>query len=527
MELCDKFLFDCIKLTPNVNDIYRFKQYKHLRQVIINIFTDEFKNKFIKLLKTYKKRILSKDINKRTKYDIILLDDIKIYLDELSYDNDFIPFDPLNNFPLNMISDINGDGFYEFTDISSYKDYIKRLEKVPEICDSMIKMCQKGIKNKIVLPKKLAFVLLNQYQDFLKTPLDQIITLKPPPKIKEFFFESINIYLVNSIHKLVHFLQNDYICKCTDSISLSSIKNGKSLYNGLLKENTLNYMNPHRIHNLGLNEVKRIHSELKIYQKFYKKNSLKELFQMIEVKDKDPIKSIHNILKKLNDELLPELFGESLKKDDMPLVKRVPNESNIHFAYYAKPSFDGKKKGTFFVNTNFKPKKYELLTLCIHECLPGHHYQLLKHNQDKRIPIYIKDQNNTGYTEGWATYCENFVNPQSKKEYIFKLRYELHRALRLVIDTGIHYYQWSFKKSVDYMNKYLHYSQSHIESEILRYISDPGQGLAYKIGELTFLKLRDLYLEKYPGKIIEYHKLIMDIGPCSLDRLIDEFISKY
>ena len=77
------------------------------------------------------------------------------------------------------------------------------------------------------------------------------------------------------------------------------------------------------------------------------------------------------------------------------------------------------------------------------------------------------------------------------------------------------------------MKKYLHYSDSHIESEILRYISDPGQGLAYKVGELTFLKLRDMYLKKHPGQIKEYHKLILEIGPCSLDRLIDEFISKY
>lgn len=527
MELCDKFLHDCIKLNPSMNDVFRFKEYSHLRHIMVNYFSQENKDKYIKLLRTYKKRILSKDKKKRTKYDLILLDDIKIYLDEESYDNDYIPFDALNNFPLSMISEINGDGFYEFTDLSSYKDFMKRLKVIPSMCDSMIQMCQKGIEKKTVLPKRIAFELLSQYQEFLKTPLDVSITLKIPKQIKELFFDHIQTYFIGPLQKLIVFLQDEYICKCDESISISSVKNGLSLYRGLLKENTLDEFTPERLHNLGLKEVDRIHSILKVFQKYYKKNSLEELFSLVEVKDKDPFKSVQKILKDLNEKLLPDLFGESLKKEDMPLVKKVPKESKIHFAYYMHPSYDGKKKGTFYINTESNIKKYELLTLCIHECLPGHHYQLLKHLKDKRIPLYIRNQNNTGYTEGWATYCENFVNPKSKKEYIFKLRYELHRALRLVIDTGIHRYQWNLKKCYDYMKKYLHYSQVNIENEIIRYICDPGQGLAYKVGELTFLKLRNMYLKKYPGKIKEYHHLIMEIGPCSLDRLIDEFISKY
>ena len=130
MELCDKFLHDCIKLNPSMNDVFRFKEYSHLRHIMVDSFSQENKEKYIKLLRTYKKRILSKDKKKRTKYDLILLDDIKIYLDEESYDNDYIPFDALNNFPLSMISEINGDGFYEFTDLSSYKDFMKRLKVI-------------------------------------------------------------------------------------------------------------------------------------------------------------------------------------------------------------------------------------------------------------------------------------------------------------------------------------------------------------------------------------------------------------
>ena len=527
MELCDKFLHDCIKLNPCMNDVFRFKEYSHLRHKMINSFSQEEKDKFIKLLRTYKRKVLSKDIKKRTRYDDILLDDIQIYLNEESYDNDYVPFDALNNFPLSIVSEINGDGFYEFTDMSSYIDFMKRLQTIPPMCESMIQICKKGIKKKIVLSKRVAFELLSQYQAFLKMPLEESITLKIPKQIKELFLYHVQIYLVRPLQKLVVFLQDEYICKCDESISLSSVKNGSSLYRGLLKENTLDDFTPERLHKLGLTEVKRIHGLLKVFQKYYKKNSLEELFSLIEVKDKDPIKSVQKILKELNEELLPELFGESFKKEDLPLVKKVPKENKIHFAYYVHPSYDGKKKGTFYINTESKIKKYELLSLCMHECLPGHHYQLLKHLKDKRIPLYVRNQNNTGYTEGWATYCENYVNPKSKKEYIFKLRYELHRALRLVVDTGIHHYKWTFQKCYDYMQKYLYYSQENIENEIIRYICDPGQGLAYKVGELTFLKLRDLYLKKYPDKIIDYHKLIMNIGPCSLDHLINEFLSKY
>jgi len=515
-------------MNPTVNDIYGYKEYKHLRHKMTNSFSKENKDKSIKLLRTYKKRILSKPKEKRSKYDLLFLDDIQIYLDEESYDNDYIPFDALSNFPLSLLSEINGDGYYQFTDLSSYTDFMKRLQMVPEMCTSTIELCKKGIRKKITLPKNIAFELLSQYKEFIRTPLNVTITIKVPKEIKELFFSHIHIYLVRSVERVVKFMEDEYICKCSEDISLYSIKNGSKMYRGLVKENTLKEFTPQRLHALGKSEVKRIHNLLKLFQKHYKKNSLEELYALVDTKEKKPFDKINDILTRLNKELLPNLFGESLKKEDMPLVKKVPKESKIHFAYYVSPSFDKKKKGTFYINTGSNQvRKYELLTLCIHECLPGHHYQLLKHQQNKGIPLYVRSQNNTGFVEGWATYCENLINLHSKKELIFKLRYELHRALRLVVDTGIHHYKWSFQKCYDYMKQYLHYTQSHIENELIRYICDPGQGLAYKVGELTFLKLRDLYLEKYPDKIIDYHKLIMEIGPCSLDHLIEEFLSRY
>ena len=154
-------------------------------------------------------------------------------------------------------------------------------------------------------------------------------------------------------------------------------------------------------------------------------------------------------------------------------------------AYYMGPDRGNGGVGTFFMNI-LKPDRishYELLVLSIHEGVPGHHYEgYLLYKSDK--PDYIKNTLYSGYSEGWGLYCESLYEYTNWKEYYYSIQYRIERSLRLIIDTGIHYYGWSYDKCFDYMKPYFkNESDAFIEDQILRYSANPGQALTYKIGE--------------------------------------------
>ena len=193
-------------------------------------------------------------------------------------------------------------------------------------------------------------------------------------------------------------------------------------------------------------------------------------------------------------------------------------------AYYMGPNKGNKGKGTFFVNILHPEKisKYELLVLSIHEGIPGHHYEgYITYKSCK--PDYIKNTLYSGYSEGWAMYCETLFEYTNFKEYYYALQYKIERSLRLIIDTGIHYYGWDYDKCFAYMKKYFKYeSDTFIKDQIIRYSSNPGQALTYKIGEQVILYLKKEFMKKN-NDIKSFHKIILDIGPCPLEMLIKQF----
>lgn len=184
-----------------------------------------------------------------------------------------------------------------------------------------------------------------------------------------------------------------------------------------------------------------------------------------------------------------------------------------------------KRKGTFYIDTSTPNTidKNELYVLSLHEGIPGHHYQINYKLKNLDISQYRKITSYNSYSEGWALYCENLGKYNNINEYYHKVKYDMHRCARLVIDTGIHYFGWTYDKCFKFMKSNLQLSDTIIHKELLRYNNLPGQALSYKIGEKTFLYLRNKYL-KNGGFIKNFHQIIMKIGPCPLDTLIDVFI---
>jgi uncharacterized protein (DUF885 family) len=285
---------------------------------------------------------------------------------------------------------------------------------------------------------------------------------------------------------------------------------------------------PKQVYDLGLREVdritKRIHS---LKRKMNYKGSLQDFYKHHKLpfhNKQDVISRSKKIQNDIYEHIYKQYFNVELLKSDLAEIKQIKDNKARMYAFY----IGTKKKGTFYVNTN-RPKdlnQHELLTLTLHETVPGHHLQIMTHNKSKDLPLYIQSSHNTAYCEGWGLYCENFTDLHSDKEMISKYQYELQRAVRLVVDTGIHAFKWSYETCFEYMKKHLDYTDIVIRNEIIRYICIPSQALAYKVGELTILLLRDKYLAKFPNDLKGFHALLFEVGPCPLDLLVKEFIKK-
>ena len=234
-------------------------------------------------------------------------------------------------------------------------------------------------------------------------------------------------------------------------------------------------------------------------------------------------------MKKLNDltdilyKNIDNYFHKNLKRSEIYKIKKAPSESNST-AYYYSSDYNREKKGTFYINFKKEFDFNELLTLSLHEGLPGHHYQIERTMKDKNLPDYIKYFDNDTYIEGWGLYSESLFDYKNKGEYYFSLNYQILRSARLILDTGIHYYGWTYDKCIKFIKKNI---SSCENNEIIRYISLPGQALTYKVGEQIFIFLRDEYLKVYPGKLKDFHELIIELGPLPIDILMQEFKKKY
>ena len=532
MELCDKYMHEYILLNPSMNDYIRLENYDHLRNKFTNTYSDEYSKKDEKIVTKYIK--LLKNKKQKTYYDKLFYHELKNDIKMGYFESEYFPISSLDNIYLSFIYDIkSSDSDYQFSDSKSYKDFIYRLKNINEITKSIIDILNEGIKSKVLLPDIIVHRIIVQMESALKQNTKQNNYnhyRKIPSKIKNSFLETIDKYLILNIKKITEFLINEYSQHCKPAIGLCNYRNGKKYYRDIVKNLTFKDYTPEKIHTLGINEVKKYITKLKTlqnnmnisgnYNDFIKKvskhKSSKNVFSELHKIQLDIIKNIY-----------PKYFNGEIDKDDYYQIKRVTAEEEHTSAYYLLPDLKNERKGTFFINT-LKPDNvniYELPTLSLHEGIPGHHYEnIINKKSDK--PLYFRSGcNYIAYSEGWGLYCESLLEPKNNYEIFWNLIYHLHRCIRLVLDTGIHYYSWSYEKSFQYMNQYLPFSDPYIKNEIYRYIDDPGQAITYKIGELTIQELKKEYFKKNKGDYKGFHELYLKIGPCPLDVLKERFMS--
>lgn len=516
---------ELINLFPTINDALNLKKYKHLKKR----FENSINPSHIKLQKEfyYKYLKLVEAIPNKTIFDQVLLYDIKTAISSLKFNYHLLPLDHENN-PVAWFCEMaNGSSIYDFKTQQDYHDFINKTQEFILFLENCLINMKIGIQKKVILPKILTQKLLKQLKDIIKTK--PYINKKVPKTLKIDFNKKIEDLLLPIIKKIVVFIIKEYLPNSRKSYGVSSLPNGEAMYRNIVKNYTsLNNITIKSIHNYGLQEVNRIYQEMhNVKDKMNFKGTIDQFnkyfksAQYLKFKNEaDVITSYKKMQTHIDKTILSKKFTNKIPQN--AIITKVPkyNEKYAPSAYYMPPNLDLTRQGKFYINLKKinDLSKAEIESLTLHEALPGHHYQLTDMMLQK-LPMFIKISDQTAYIEGWGLYCENLGEYKTPESYYGKLNMEMMRAIRLVVDTGLHYYQWSPQKCINFFKKYSFYSQDEIETEVYRYMAYPGQALAYKIGEKTFLDLKN----KFKGTEKKFHDQCLKYGPIPLDILVKSF----
>ena len=450
--------------------------------------------------------------------------------------------------------------FYEtgnrlvYSSSQDYFDWLERLEEFTNHINISLKINKEGLSKGITQPKMITKGVIEQIDAIIDSNIDtnpyMKVFLEADESIltkseKKDLIDNAKNLIENKINpayvELNKFLKNDYIVNSRNSIGIKDVPGGSEYYEDLAKHFTTTNLTPDEIHEIGLTEIKRIRSEMEaIIDQVNWDGDFNSFLNYLRTSPRfyydngEDLLDAYLIMSKTIDPLLPKLFTVFPRAPYG--VIPIPAESApfTTTAYYNSPSPG--RPGYFYANL-YKPEsrpKYEIPVLTVHEAVPGHHFQISIAQELENVPMFRKYQGITAFVEGWGLYSEElgefiglYDDPYDK---FGQLTYDMWRAIRLVVDTGMHYKDWSRDDAVNLFIENSAKSILDINNEVDRYIAWPGQALAYKIGQLKILELRNkaekILGDKYDIK--EFHDEVLKRGSLPLDLLeyyIDEWIN--
>jgi prolyl oligopeptidase len=433
-----------------------------------------------------------------------------------------------------------------FKTVKDYEQWLSRIGTLDTRVDQSIALMREGVQRGQVPPKIIMQRVPPQldkqivtdptkspfYEAFRKMP--DAIPAAEQARLQAAARDAIMKTVVPSYAKLKQYVVNDYLPQARDTVGLWDTPNGAERYAELARFYTTTSLTPDEIHEIGLREVARIRSEMmKVIARTDFKGTFDEFLTYLRTDPKfrytDPkeLLQAYEAMAKRVDPLLPQYFG---KLPRMPYgVRQIAEQvaPDTTTAYYQGPAMDGKRAGYYYVNL-YKPEerpKYEIPVLTIHEAVPGHHLQISLAQELGELPKFRRDFEATAFVEGWALYSESLGEEMGFYEDPYdkfgQLTYEMWRAVRLVVDTGLHHKHWTRQQAIDYFKANAAKTELDIINEIDRYIGNPGQALAYKIGELKIKQLRGEATYRLGDKfdIRAFHDVVLGSGAIPLDVL--------
>ncbi len=462
--------------------------------------------------------------------------------------------------PINQRGGIQtADEILEFTNfqtVKDYEDWIARMNAFPRLMDQTIDLMKAGKADGILWSKQVLNRVPAQIEKQIVSEAEKssfYVPFKTMSKqvseadqmlLRSLAKKAVEEKIIPSYAKLKDFFVGEYLPASYPEAGIWQMKNGDKIYEFLARDYTTTKMTPREIHEKGLSEVARIRAEMeKIKTQVGFKGTLQEFFQYLRSDPKFFYKTPEELLmayRAISKRIDPELVKVFRTFPRMPYgVIPIPDKiaPDTTTAYYNSPAADGSRPGYYYVNL-YKPEvrpKWEMMALSMHESVPGHHLQLALQQELGDMPNFRKFGGYTAFVEGWGLYSESlgdemglYSDPYDK---FGQLTYEMWRAVRLVVDTGMHYFKWDRQRAIDFFKANAAKTDQDIVNEIDRYISDPGQALAYKIGELKIKELRARSTHELGAKfdVKEFHDIVLLSGAVPLDVLeknVDEWILK-
>ena len=430
--------------------------------------------------------------------------------------------------------------------VEDFENWLSRIEQIEVLIDREIALAEQGRRSGYMPPKILMQRIPNQLalqvvDDASDSPLFEAFEKLPESfsaadreRLRAAAIDAIEDKVLPAYKKLERYFNNRYLPAARDTIGQSALPNGNAWYEHLTRSFTTTRMTPDEVHRLGLDEVKRIRGEMqKIIEEVEFDGSFQDFLVFLRTDPQfyydnpDDLYQAYLATSKRIDPELVNLFGVLPR---MPYgVKPIPDAiaPDTTTAYYSRPAADGSRAGTYWVNL-YKPEvrpKFEIEVLSVHEAMPGHHLQIALQQELGDMPEFRRFLGFTAFIEGWGLYSERlgydlglYKDPYSR---FGQLTYDMWRAVRLVVDTGIHYKGWTRQQAIDFFKDNAAKTEHDIVNEIDRYISMPGQALAYKIGQLKILTLRER-AERRLGEefdIRAFHDELLGAGALPLDLL--------
>jgi uncharacterized protein (DUF885 family) len=434
-----------------------------------------------------------------------------------------------------------------FTTVKDYDDWIARLRAIPKAFEQVTQNMSIGIEDHRVPPKYLLTKALDQVKELANQKPENSPLALPlksfPASIKPAEQERIKTEILDAIAKQVQpaylrfarFLEASYIPAGREQSGISALHDGAKYYAFCIRRTTTTDLTAGQIHQIGLDEVKRDEAEMLVIAQKLGFKDLKTFRASFKTNPKLHPASPEALLAAYRGYLtpmqskLPQLFGR-LPKAPFEVVA-VPEflEKTSAPAYYEASTPDGSRPGRLFIDTYNAADRnlYSVESIAYHEGLPGHHLQISIAQEQQGVPTFRKHEFYTAYTEGWGLYSERLGKDvgfyQDPYSDYGRLEADIWRAIRLVVDTGVHSQHWTRQQMVDYFHDHSAIDEPSIQAEVDRYIAWPGQALAYKIGQLKILALRDRAKAALGDKfdVRVFHDQVIDSGALPLDLLSD------
>jgi uncharacterized protein (DUF885 family) len=446
-----------------------------------------------------------------------------------------------------------GGSVHPFNTVKDYEDWLKRLDDYIAFLDTSIANMKEGIAKGIILPKVLTEKTIVQLEEFITKPVEEHLFYRPIQSMPEGISQSdrdrlaqeyqnvIETKLRPKYTELKQFLVAEYLPVCRTTSGIGALPNGAATYNYLIKLHTTTNLTADEIHELGKREVERILVEMEeAKNQIGFKGDIKAFLEFIRTSPEqmpfqDPqevIANFNQIKEKINDKF-DQVFELTPKADFVVRRTEAFREASAS-AEYVPGTKDASRPGIFYVpipNVS-KYNKFADEALFLHEAIPGHHYQLSLQQENKALPKFLHPESLGVFVEGWALYAESLGKElglyDDPIQYFGMLSMEMHRAIRLVVDTGMHSKGWTREQAIQYSLDHEAESEASIISEIERYMATPGQALSYKMGQIKIRTLRTKAEQKLGAQfdVRAFHSQVLNSGSLPLV-LLEEKIENW